>query len=962
MLPQQARNQPPQNATVQPFPHPTTLSEPLFNLDSNAAAKQMAALNVVNMQRQLTNAYPRAPPSSQHQIPLGGTTPGSLIGGISSPYNQSNALQPAILDTPSNMQFSPHANIQPSFAHVHPLQPNPAQLEPSPNVPSRHPPNVAMLKQKQRGFLVGLANLHLARGSPLPPALTSVPYPPNYDPASSQWKNLDYSTEVGAFRLAGKDVDLFKLWGIVWQLGGSQKITQQNAWSQLLPQFDLPDYLPVPMPNGQQSTSVLLASYYNAIIQPFEEVYRRNLQDTNRKTMMSAGRPTGASAVPNNPSNIPPQPPNPALQGPSQLSSSVNNMMGLLNQSVSGQSTSISITGSPNATTSQPLPQSPHPQHVLPNASLSGTHGFSDSLAGHSLVPPLNSTTIGLLPSSTGSEPNEQDAPGTKRRLESEELDGKRAKLKTGGTELPDVLPSMSAAVDRPLPQSSTTSGPGPVSSRPRSQPTRTKIEYIPLAREVDTYGGRDLNLLEDEYIRAQRRPMRDINEWGTVDIEALTMSIRCRLTVELSYALTTLTLLSTMKGPTPGSGFPIAQCADLLEEVLDLLEDEAFDGVGDTPQDCLTEDANIPRHRELVTFALETESLPFAGLKNEQNLRKADHGLRHRSSRVILAITNIIRNLSVIPDNMQFMARHDRTLELVLRLCGVIVPQDGGPLRPTSPALSIPDVLNVRKDVINILSNLSTIMSFPQSTPSEFTIRICTRIFELVASILIEPADAIPPTQTLKLSGVPFHSCKPPSLPDMALDVFIHIAHLDHNRKIFSTVIPQQWLWRLLETLVHRLPVSDSDFAFLARESWLSYLEKATMAIYTISFLSPPELKKKIKSDRTLHFSQILLRMAQRFSTTNASPEARQWLLSTARRAIEAMKAVDGGEDAFDTSQATQPTLAFGMGFGESGETNVEKGMGMLAGRRDAAWELLMQRDLDQTMFAELESLMRVE
>ena len=520
----------------------------------------------------------------------------------------------------------------------------------------------------------------------------------------------------------------------------------------------------------------------------------------------------------------------------------------------------------------------------------------------------------------------------------------------------------MSASVDRTLPSNPATSAPPPAPTRPRSQLTRTKIEYIPLAREVDTYGGRDLTILDDEYHRSQRRPLRDINEWGTVDIEALTMSIRCRLTVELSYALTTLTLLSTMKGPTPGSGFPVSQCTDLLEEVLDLLEDEAFDGVADAPQYCLTEDTRIPRHRELVALALETELLPFAGLKHEQSLWKTEHGPLHRSSQIILAVMNIIRNLSVVPDNMQFMARHDRTLQLVLRVCEVIVPEDGGPPRPTSPALSIPDVINIRRDVLHILSNLSVTISFPQSTPpSDPTTRICSRIFQLVASILIEPVDAIPPTQMLKLSGIPFHNCKPPSLSDLALDVFTHIAHFDHNRKIFSRVIPWQWLWRLLETLVHRLPVSDPDFAFLSRESWLSYLEKATMAIYAIAFLSPPELKKRIKSDRSLHFSQIMLRVAQKFATMNASPEARQWFLSTARRAIEAMKAVDGGEDAFDTSQATQPTLAFGMGFGESGETDVEKGMGMLAGRRDAAWELLMQ-SVDRTMFAELESLMRVE
>ncbi|KIJ21616.1 hypothetical protein PAXINDRAFT_165068 [Paxillus involutus ATCC 200175] len=833
-------------------------------------------------------------------------------------------------------------------------------------MPARPPPNmanVAIMKQKQRSFLTGLANAHINRGTPLPPALTGVPYPPNYDPTTSPWKGVECTNEIGAFRFAGKDVDMFKLWGIVAQLGGSQKITQQNAWSQLLPQFDLPEFLPAPMPNGQRSTATILAQYYTAIIQPFDDFYRRNVQETSRKAMMAAGRP-GVPAVSNSTPNILHQPSGATLPATvSQVAGPVNTMMGLLNQSVSGnQSASISINGSPSVLASQPLPQSPHPQQVVPNANISGTHGFSDSLASHSLPPPPSGANIGNLPNSVLNEHHEQDVPGMKRRFESEEVDGKRAKLKIDGTELPDVLPSMSASIDRHLPPNSAALVPPSVSSGPRSQFMRTKIEYIPLAREVDTHGGRDISILEEEYQRAHRRPMRDINEWGTVDIEALTMSIRSRLTVELSYALTTLTLLSTMKGPTPGSGFPIAQCTDLLEEVLDLLEDEAFGGAADTPQHRLTENTHIARHRELVIFALETESLPFAGLERDPGLRKTDHGPRHRSGNIVLTITNIIRNLSVIPDNVQFMAKHDRTLELVLRVCGVVIPQDGPP-RPISPALTIADVIHVRKDVLYILSNLSPLVSFPQySSPSDSTVRIFTRIFELVASVLVEPAHAISPMQMLKLTGVPLQNCRPPSLPDVALDVFTRVAQLDQNRQVFSAVIPQQWLWRLLETLVHRLPVSDPDFAFLSRESWLSYLEKATMAIYAIAFLSPPELKKRIKSDRSLHFSQIMLRIAQRFSATNAVPETRQWFVSTARRAIEAMKAVDSGEDVFDTSQSTQPTLAFGMGFGETGEASVERGTGMLAGRRDAAWELLMQKDLDQTMFAELESLMRLE
>lgn len=141
--------------------------------------------------------------------------------------------------------------------------------------------------------------------------------------------------------------------------------------------------------------------------------------------MMTAGRSPGASQAPGT-----------GLSGPTpQLlgASGVSSMMGLLNQSVSGsQNPPISINGSPPTPPSQPLPQSPHPQQVTSNTSIPGTHGFSDSLAGHSLAQPLRTNAAGQLPNAAGNEHHEQDVPGMKRRFESEEVDGKRAKLKTG--------------------------------------------------------------------------------------------------------------------------------------------------------------------------------------------------------------------------------------------------------------------------------------------------------------------------------------------------------------------------------------------------------------------------------------------------------------------------------------------------------------------------------------------------
>lgn len=81
-------------------------------------------------------------------------------------------------------------------------------------------------QQKKRQFLHGLANITLQRGMPLPPQVTGVPYPPAYDPSTSPWRNLEYSnTDIGVVRLAGKDVDLYKLWAIVQQAGGGVKVS-----------------------------------------------------------------------------------------------------------------------------------------------------------------------------------------------------------------------------------------------------------------------------------------------------------------------------------------------------------------------------------------------------------------------------------------------------------------------------------------------------------------------------------------------------------------------------------------------------------------------------------------------------------------------------------------------------------------------------------------------------------------
>lgn len=508
---------------------------------------------------------------------------------------------------------------------------------------------------------------------------------------------------------------------------------------------------------------------------------------------------------------------------------------------------------------------------------------------------------------------------------------------------------------------SSTQIPPATMPAQPKRQPSRRKIEYAPLERELETHGGRDLHALEDDW--SLRKSLRDVNEWGKVDIEAVTMSLRSRIPTEVSYALTTLALISTMKGQVPGTGFPISQCEDLMDELLDLLEDEAFDGVVDTVETSRDDDPYIMTHRQLINLIHDEELQPFASLEHRQGAKDRKLGPKPRPGHTIRVVMNILRNLTMFSDNIHFMATHERFLDLFLRVSSIDHSKGSHIPRPASSALSLSDLVISRRDTLHTLLNLAHLVQLSSApVPTKPSLRMASRAFELIASYLIDPADAISPVTYVKQIGLPNGGpIKPPSLPDAALQVFTVLAHPDFNRRTIAHAVSQTRLYNLFESMVHRLPVGDLDFQLTAQEVWLGYLEKVIMAIYALAFLSPPALKKKIKTDRTLGFGRVVLRMIQKFLLTGG-PQWRAIFMISAKRAVEAMKLIDAGEDSFDTAQSTGPTLAFGMGWGDAGDNGPEKGTGLLGGHLDVTWDLLMQREVDEMMFSELESLARVE
>ena len=495
----------------------------------------------------------------------------------------------------------------------------------------------------------------------------------------------------------------------------------------------------------------------------------------------------------------------------------------------------------------------------------------------------------------------------------------------------------------------------------------RRKIEYVPLARPIDTAGGRDLKLIEAEWNNLNtRRPTRDLADWGVVEMDTLIMSLRSRLAVELSYSLTALTVLTSL--PPDCRMVQLIACIDLLDELLDLIEDIAYpDGEEDEGPNPIGSAARNFSNRQLVNLVQETEGFPFASLQHGQGSKNPSLGPVQRPADLLLAVTNILRNMSIRPDNADIMANHPRCLDLLLRLCDIKL--EGGLPTPVSRAMSLSDLLNVRRDVLSITAAAVFYLDLVAIPSGSKAIRITRRTFDLVCSYIVDPEGSVSPTAFIQQpGGAPNPAQRPPLLVEWALDLFTRLAFPDSHRQVISKFIPAPLFYPFLTSLVHRLPVTDADFFLICHRSpmWLAHVERVIMSLYSIVFMATPELKQRIRADRSLGFKTVLMRLVRSILMHLNSPNQPtdpNWVVC-ARRSVETMKLLDKTEDPFEKKEVDEPVLAFGMGFADADESTVEKGTGLLGGHLDMAWDLFFQRELsqDQQMFGELDSLMRVE
>ena len=442
-------------------------------------------------------------------------------------------------------------------------------------------------------------------------------------------------------------------------------------------------------------------------------------------------------------------------------------------------------------------------------------------------------------------------------------------------------------------------------------------------------------------------------------------MSIRSRLAPELSYAITTCSLISVVRDAAKDLPFlTVPQCPDLFEELLDLLEEIAFQGaedVDDEFDDCgkTSGPVQLLTIRDLLEVVQEEETKPFASLRTGR-LGEVDQssGPKQRPGGVVLSVLNIFRNWAAAAvENLDFMARHPTFTNIVLRLCGLASRKNGNTkIRPASPVLSLSDLITVRKDVALIMIGVTMeyrLKDVYERSPPVGK-RVARRMVGFISSAVMDPLEICSPSSLWST----------PATADYALQIWTRFSLPDEHRKVIASVIPQAWLGELFRSFVYRLPVSTRDFDVVTKDTWLGYMERLMMSIYSLAFLAPPELKKKLKADTSLGFSGVMLRMLRKFMM-NPNSNVREFFHICSKRGIEAMKLIDDeGEVVVDKTPTTSmPALSFGMGWHETGEKKVESGFGMLGGfSEEITLSIMLSREVDNSMFSELESMIRVE
>lgn len=523
-------------------------------------------------------------------------------------------------------------------------------------------------------------------------------------------------------------------------------------------------------------------------------------------------------------------------------------------------------------------------------------------------------------------------------------------------------------AADEPAPDTpSSSKRPATEPPAPRNKRPRFKVEYSPYTREPDTYGGWNLDMVNNfHHVTRSLRSITSVNDLGIVDIDVLSMSLRSRVSSELSYALTVLDILSMPGEGDDKGGLGLAHCGDLLAELVDLIEETAFGDDGwagwikhaadAAPLSPSTDRPSKMTFSQLLKgkWRADHSTLTSLALDMEEDCLDNAMSSRRRIDCVHVAV-NLLRNFSMMSDNFAFLADSTDLLNLMARLGDLRLARPHTSLDASSAAqFTLSDVLRLRKDVLDILINLASDIKFTQ-----LPLDTSARIIDLMTSFLPSTNDAhrlVQPAPHMFAHQAP----QAPLRVEEILDAISRLTHSDRNRRVLRQ-LPDATIVGLFETLVRMLPVNFSEERQLRSTSfWLEYYARVASCLFNVAFAA--SLNQRLLLRNVGGVTTIIPRLVE-----HLTQDGPQQPFIICRRLCEILGILNGPDHL--TNDGTG--MSFGCeanGGGLKGWTGSNRAMeaGWLAHREDTLVNLLAvprpRMSLDPQVFAELERVIWAE
>ncbi|KAF7724151.1 hypothetical protein EC973_001276 [Apophysomyces ossiformis] len=479
--------------------------------------------------------------------------------------------------------------------------------------------------------------------------------------------------------------------------------------------------------------------------------------------------------------------------------------------------------------------------------------GQSPSSISRSSVPPASQSSTPIQQHqqlNTQDHMKDQASVSESLRQPAEDKEMKRS---TKGHDLLAEGDSPAPDTSSPASRKPTPSPTGPEEQNGSQSPAEVPtVTYVPKTRNVETYGGVDLKYFDKFEIKPA---IPQLGELGTVDIYALIMSLKSGMKMEITNALNVLTVFTIQQ-----SALPLEQCEDLLDVLLDHLEKDTFGTQSrfglikeHAQREAETDQTNRTKLQELSYSSLFDMSL--------DEMKSLIPTLEHSTSDLwlslrerCLCVLNILRNLSFMNENVEYLANHGRFVTLLAQIVDSTRKTRDTEERTTAHSeawfvgIRRMDTLDFRKTALIIFANISMSLTIKH-------VNTAATFVELTHDFLTHGPDT-------------YYSL-------LAIEAWTKMTVKYDNRRIFSTLVHQsrnpaedrfqniEDIWMELVSVIRRDYFSaDGRIVFNMSASQLAMLELSIMGLYNIVTIAETETLKERLIQRDKSVGMTIMRL----------------------------------------------------------------------------------------------------